>query len=90
MARVFSLALVGLVALALVYVSRFWDWSLWGREGLWGIEALRPQGGLLARWLQGTGLQPFELLVWLVAVFLLLTGLERVLARIARWRGKDG
>lgn len=77
-----SLALVLLTGTALFYISRFWDFRLWGREGLFGIEALRPQGGLLAVWLRGTPLAPYELLVWGALCFAVLTLLERLLARL--------
>ena len=57
---------------------------LWGREGLLGLEWLQPQGGLLARWLRGTDLAPFELLIWVVGVFLILTGLQKIFDRFTR------
>lgn len=83
MRRVLSLLLVAIVAAALFYISRFWDLRLWGRDGLLGIEALRPQGGLLARWLRGTGLQAYELVIWTVGGFLVLSFLERLLSLVS-------
>ena len=80
MRRVLSLAVVALVGAVLFYVSRFWDFRLWDREGLFGIEALSPGGGLLARWLRGTDFAVYELLVWVVGAFLLLTLLEKLLS----------
>ena len=77
-ARIFWLSITGIVAAALFYISRFWDFRLWSREGLFGIEDLRPQGGLLARWLRGTDLAPFELLIWVIGAFLLLTVLQKL------------
>ena len=79
--RIFALSAVAVVALVLLYVSRFWIFDWWGREGLFGFRELRPQGGLLGRWLRGTPLAPFELLIWVCGAFVLLTGLERLLAR---------
>ncbi|MEM8629658.1 MAG: hypothetical protein AAGF74_00345 [Pseudomonadota bacterium] len=76
--RIISLLIVALVALALFYISRFWDFRLWGREGLLGIQALRPQGGLLAQWLRGTPFAPYELVIWTAGSVLVLTGLERL------------
>jgi hypothetical protein len=76
--RVLWLAVMTTVTAAVFYISRFWDFRLWPREGLFGVEALRPQGGLLARWLRGTELAPFELLIWVIGVFLLLTLLQRL------------
>ncbi|WP_224815161.1 hypothetical protein [Hasllibacter sp. MH4015] len=76
--RVLFLALTALVALVFFYISRFWNFRWWDRDGLFGIEALRPQGGLLARWLRGTDAAPFELLIWVVALFLSLTLLQKI------------
>ena len=78
--RLLSLALVVLVGALLFYVSRFWDFRLWSNDGLFGIRALRPQGGLVAVWLRGTPLAPYELLVWAVGSVLILTGLQKVLS----------
>lgn len=84
MRRLLSLISVAVVATVLFYVSRFWDFRLWGRDGLFGIEQLRPQGGLLARWLRGTDLAPFELLIWIIGVFLILTWLQSLFDRFDR------
>ncbi|MEM8731164.1 MAG: hypothetical protein AAGF79_14730 [Pseudomonadota bacterium] len=84
MRRIAALLLVALVALVLFYISRFWDFRLWSNDGLFGIKALRPQGGLLAVWLRGTPLAPFELVVWAVGSILLLSGLQTVLDRLGR------
>ena len=76
--RVLFLLLTALLGAWFYYISRFWDFRLWGREGLFGIDALRPQGGLLARWLRGTDFAPFELLIWIVALFLSLSILQKL------------
>ena len=78
MKRAVWLICAALAGLGLLYVSRFWFVRLWPRDGLFGIEALRPQGGLLARWLRGTDLAPFELLIWAIGVFLVLTALQKL------------
>lgn len=75
--RVFWLALTIIVMVPMFYLSRFWVFKFWGRDGLFGIKDIRPQGGLLEVWLRGTPLAPFELLIWLGAVFLILTWLEK-------------
>ena len=79
--RLISLLLVTILGAVLWYLSRFWDFQLWGREGLFGLEALRPQGGLLAHWLRGTQLAPFELLIWGMGVFLVLTLAQKLFDR---------
>lgn len=76
--RVVSLGVTAAVGLGLFYISRFWDFRLWDREGLFGIEALPPQGGLMARWLQGTDFAPYELLIWVVALFVALSVLQKL------------
>ena len=63
---------------ALLYISRFWVFRLWGRDGLFGVAELRPQGGLLARWLRGTDFAQFELVIWAVVCFLALTILQKI------------
>ena len=78
MRRWLSLLLVACVTLVLFYVSRFWTFQLWANEGLFGIPMLRPQGGLLARWLQGTPLAAYELLVWVIGSLLILSGLQKL------------
>lgn len=90
MRRLMSLLTVAAVGGALFYVSRFWDFQFWGREGLFGIEALPPQGGLLARWLRGTELAPFELLIWAIGVFLILTLTQKLFDRSKKGAANKG
>jgi hypothetical protein len=68
MKRIFWITMATCVAAVLFYLSRFWTLSLWPRDGLFGIEALRPQGSLLGQWLRGTDFAPFELLIWAKAL----------------------
>ena len=82
MKRLLWLVVVAAVGLILLYLSRFWIWSLWPRSGLFGLSELRPQGGLLATWLRGTDFAPFELLVWAIGVFLILTFLQKLYDRL--------
>jgi hypothetical protein len=76
--RVVFLSLSALMAAIFYYTSRFYDLRLWDRDGLFGIDALVPQGGLLARWLRGTDAAPFELLIWVGAIFVSLTLLQKL------------
>jgi len=78
MKRIFWITVATCVAAVLFYLSRFWTLSLWPRDGLFGIEALRPQGSLLGQWLRGTDFAPFELLIWAIGAFLLLTLLQKL------------
>lgn len=80
MRRITGLLLTVLVALMLFYLSRFWDFRLW-QGGLFGIDWLRPQGNLVARWLRGTPFASYDLLIWAVCSVLILTFLERGFAR---------
>ena len=84
MRKLFFLAVTAMVGVILFYLSRFWFLSLWPRSGLFGIEHLRPQGGLLGRWLRGTDLAPFELIIWAVACFLVLTWLQMLYDRLTQ------
>lgn len=77
--RLSGLALAILIGGLLLYLSPFWVFDLWGREGLFGIEALRPGGDLLSSWLRGTWLAPYDILIWAIGVFLVLTWSERFL-----------
>ncbi len=78
MRRVIGLAIAGFAAFVLFYLSRFWIFSLWPRDGLLGFKFLPPQGGLVGRWLRGTDFSAFELLIWAVLAFLLLTLVQKL------------
>ncbi len=78
MKRIVLLLVTALVALILFYLSRFWFLRLWDRDGLFGNEALRPQGNLLTTWLRGTDFAPFELLLWAIGAFLVLSLLQKL------------
>ena len=82
MRKVVFLALTAFLAAILFYMSRFWFLSLWPRSGLFGFEALRPQGGLLGRWLRGTDAAPFELILWAIGCFLILTWAQKLYDRL--------
>lgn len=82
MSRVIGLILAILLAVIFLYISRFWIFDLWGREGLFGIEYLRPGGDLLRRELRGTPLAPYDLLVWVAGGFLVLTMLEKLWSKV--------
>lgn len=87
MRRIIWMTVTVIVAVVLLYLSRFWVFEFWSRDGLLGVKELRPQGGLLARWLRGTEAAPFELLIWVLGGFLILTGLQKIHDRMA---DKDG
>lgn len=72
------------IAAILLYLSRFWTFDLWGRDGLFDVKEIRSKGGLLARWLRGTPFAPFELLIWLGGVFAVLTWLEKAYGFLGR------
>lgn len=79
-----TMAIVVALSAGFFYVSRFWDFRLWSRDGLFGFEALRPQGGLLDQWLRGTIAAPFELLIWAVGIFAILTFAQKLYDRMTR------
>ena len=78
MKRIVWLAIAAATFAILYYVSRFWTFRLWPRDGLFGVEWLRPQGGQVSQWLRGTDFAPFELLIWAIGAFLLLTVLQKL------------
>ncbi len=61
----------------LLYISRFWVFEWWERPGLFDLKALPPTGNLVQRWLRGTEFAPYDLLIWVIAVFLFLTILQK-------------
>ncbi|MGB0507713.1 MAG: hypothetical protein ACPGGK_16120 [Pikeienuella sp.] len=72
--RIIGLVLALIIAMVMLYISRFWPFDWWGREGLFGWDALRPGGDILRRdWLRGTMLRPYDLLIWVGAGYLILT-----------------
>ncbi|MEM9474162.1 MAG: hypothetical protein AAGA71_02635 [Pseudomonadota bacterium] len=87
--KIVGWSLFVLLAVILLYVSRFWDFRFWS-GGLFGIDMLRPQGGLVAQWLRGTPLAPYELLVWLVGGFLSLSAFEWLFSRLWPLREQGG
>ncbi|MEP4249582.1 hypothetical protein [Tateyamaria sp.] len=82
MRRIITMAIAAFLAAVMFYLSRFWFLSLWPRSGLFGIEELRPQGGLLARWLRGTEAAQFELIIWAIGCFLVLTFAQSIYDRL--------
>lgn len=81
--RALSLTVVALMATVMLYLSRFWPFELWSRPGLFGLRDLPPQGGLLGRWLRGTEFAAYEMLIWGVACFLVLTYTQKLFDLIA-------
>jgi hypothetical protein len=82
MKKLIKLSIVAVTGFVLLYISRFWLFTLWDRPGLFDIKAIPPQGGLLRTWLRGTDLVPFELMIWAIGGFLVLTGLEKIFDKL--------
>ncbi|MGC1498251.1 MAG: hypothetical protein WA790_20770 [Sulfitobacter sp.] len=82
MRRLITMAIVAVMAAVMFYLSRFWFLSFWPQSGLFGVEELRPQGGLLAQWLRGTDAAPFELMIWAIGCFLMLTYAQKLYDRV--------
>lgn len=94
LAGLFGLVLTGALAAIALYASRFWTPRLWGRDGLFGAEWLRPDGELLRQqWnqlLRGSGfgeLNAFDILLWALAIFTVLSLLQWVWSKLARLFG---
>lgn len=82
MRRAAGLCLALILAVALAYVSRFWVVELWGREGLFGVGGLRAGGDLWRGWMRVIGLGAFDLILWAVAGFALLTVVQKIWDRL--------
>ena len=82
MKRIVWTVIVITLALVLAYLSRFWVFDLWERAGLLGITELRPQGGLIDRWLRGTFAAPFGVLIWVLGTFGVLTLLQKLFDKL--------
>ncbi len=82
MRRVFGIVVAILLLVVIVYLSRYWTFRLWDREGLAGIQALRPQGSLPGQWLRGTPFSTFDIIAWAVGSFLLLSIIQAIWARL--------
>lgn len=87
--------IVASITVLLLYLSEFWQFRLWGREGLFGLEWLRPQGNIVGRelgqLLRGSGfgaLGNLDILLWVMGSFLALTWLDRLWKRVAGWFAK--
>lgn len=76
--QVLKWAVIIIIAAALFYISRFWPFELWARRGALAEYGLRPQGGLLQVWLRGTAFSPFELVIWALLSFGILTLVEKI------------
>jgi hypothetical protein len=80
-ARFFGIVGALLLATLIAYASRYWVFDLWPREGLFGIQGLPPQGDLVRRFLGGTIWSPFDIVIWAIAAFLLLSFVQAVADR---------
>ncbi|MEM6824078.1 MAG: hypothetical protein AAF566_03110 [Pseudomonadota bacterium] len=72
---IFGMLLAVPAFVGLYYISRFWEFRLWGRDEFYG---LRPQGGYVGQWLRGSDFAPFELLIWAAGVFAVLSILQKI------------
>lgn len=69
---------------AAAYLSPYWVFDWWGREGLAGVESLRPGGDLVSGWLRGGMAAPFSLILWGLGVFTVLSVLNWLKDRLTR------
>ncbi|MGB0412160.1 MAG: hypothetical protein ACPGFA_11270 [Pikeienuella sp.] len=76
--RVLGIAMAAMLTILALYLSRFWPFEWWGRDGLLDIKDLRPQGDLLRLWLRGTPFAAYDLLIWAIGCFAVLTGIQNL------------
>lgn len=80
-----GIAAVVLLALVLLYMTRFWPFTgWWGNEGLLGYKDLSRHGDFLTHQLRGTPFQAFSLLFWLAGGVLALSLLQTLATRIGQ------
>ncbi|MEM7524203.1 MAG: hypothetical protein AAF360_10685 [Pseudomonadota bacterium] len=82
MKRAIGLFLALLIIAVAAYLSRFWIFDWWGRDGLFGLSELRPGGDLWRRWMRMLGLAPYDVVLWALAGFALLTGAQSIWNRL--------
>ena len=82
MRRALSILIVLCVAIVLLYLSRFWPIELWGRRSPLGELGLRPGGGMVQVWLRGTPFAQFDLIIWAVGSFMVLSWTEKLVQRL--------
>ncbi len=84
--RLIGLATAAFLATAIFYASRYWSFRWWDRPGLLGWSELPPQGGLVRTWLRGTSFAVYDIILWAIAAFILLTLVQKVADAIANRR----
>lgn len=84
MRRIAGILIATVFAVAIVYTSRYWIWQFWPRGGVWGIELLRPQGGLVRQALRGTPLATFDILLWALGWFAVLSLFQVLWSYVAK------
>ncbi len=82
--RIAGLILATVLVALIWYTSRYWDLALWPREGLFGVEAIRPQGDLVTQWTQGSPLRPYNIVLWAIGWFLVLSFVQWLLEKVRR------
>ena len=82
MIRAIGVLVAVLLATIAWYASPWWPFRWWDREGLFGIETLRPQGDIAASLTRGTPLAPHELILWGIGVVLVLTFTQKIWTKI--------
>lgn len=78
MRKILSICVTVVAGLALLYLSRFWPFELWPRNGVLAGLGFRPGGDLVRFWVRGTQLAQFDFLIWGIVGFITLSVLEFV------------
>lgn len=82
--HILLIIITAIIGVVLLYISRFWVFTLWARDSVIG-QWLHPAGGYLARWIRqwiGSEWVAFELIVWVVVLFLTLTVMQKIYERL--------
>ena len=78
MRLILQLLIVLAVATVLLYISRFWPFEFWGRKHPLAEFGLRPDGNMLRVWLRGTPVASFDLFIWILISFPILSVTEKL------------
>ena len=82
MRLILQLLVVVLASTVLLYISRFWPFEWWGRKHALAELGLRPDGNLLRFWLRGTPLASFDVVIWILISFPVLSFAEKVCQKL--------
>lgn len=89
MRLILQILIVLIAATVLLYISRFWPFEWWERKSFLAESGLRPDGNMLRIWLRGTPVASFDLVIWILICFPVLSVVEKI-CQLFRPKQVDG